>query len=344
VTCRLRSNRAQYRHCKFEKELARIAAYLFKFERPGLDWDNLKVFLTVAAAGSLAGAARRLRISQATVWRRITALEASLDTQLFERRPEGYVLAAAGSAFLRSLDGVQRTIETAGRELVQSPVGAEGEVRVIAPEFPGQMLGERLASLARRHPRLVIELLTGSPAASIMAREVDIALRVERLPSAGFALEAVVPIPFQVYAAPSYLKRFGAPRAIDDFKGHRLIDFDRSWAHIAPRPWQKSGGRGATVAFRSNSPHARLAAVRAGLGLVLLPELMARNQADLKVVLSAEVVGTLDLMMYVAVSLRREPRVIAARDFLVELLGEATSPQKKKAARGGLSDPSSGEP
>lgn len=303
-----------------------------------LNWDDLKIFLTVAAAGSLAGASRRLGISQATVWRRIGALEAALETPLFERRPGGYVLASAGNVLLKSLDGVQRTIETAGSGLAQSPAGAEGEVRITAPEFPGQALAERLANLARRHPRLVIELLTGSPAASIMAREVDIALRVERSPSAGFALEAVVPIPFNVYAAPSYLKRFGAPKAIDDFKGHRLIDFDRSWAHIAPRPWQKSGGRGASVVFRSNSPHARLAAVRAGLGLVLLPELLARNDPDLSVVLPTEVVGTLDLMMYVAVQLKREPRVIAARDFLVELLGEAMTPsaaKKKRAARGG---------
>jgi DNA-binding transcriptional LysR family regulator len=299
-----------------------------------MDWDNLKVFLSVCAAGSLAGAARRLGISQATVWRRVAALEVSLDAQLFERRPEGYALSAAGSALFKSLDGVQRAIETAGRGLAQSAAGAEGEVRITAPEFPGQMLAERLANLGRRHPGVVIELLTGSPAASIMAREVDIALRVERLPASGFALEAVFPIPFNVYAAPSYLKRFGTPKAIDDFRGHRLVDFDRSWAHIAPKPWQKSGGRAATVAFRSNSPHARLAAARAGLGLVLLPELMARSNPELCLVLSSDVVGTLDLMMFVAVQLRREPRVAAARDFLVELLGEAvTSPVQKKRPR-----------
>src|SRR5262245_6331296 len=136
-----------------------------------MDWDNLKIFLAVAAAGGLGGAARRLGVSQATVWRRIKALEDSLETPLFERRPEGYVLGAAGNALLRSLEGVQRSIETAGRGLAQSAHGAEGEVRITAPEFPGQMLAERLASLSRRHPRLVIELLTGSPAASIMRSE-----------------------------------------------------------------------------------------------------------------------------------------------------------------------------
>lgn len=140
-------------------------------------------------------------------------------------------------------------------------------------------------------------------------------------------------IPFNVYAAPSYLKRFGAPKSIDDFKGHRLVDFDRSWAHIAPKPWQKSGGRGATVVFRSNSPHARLAAVRAGLGLVLLPELMARGSPELSVVLPADLVGTLELAMYVAMPLKREPRIIAARDFLIDLLGPLDRPVSRETLR-----------
>src|SRR5262245_65897769 len=91
-----------------------------------MDWDNLKIFLAVAAAGGLGGAARRLGVSQATVWRRIKALEDSLQTPLFERRPEGYALGAAGSALLKSLEGVQRSVETAGRSLAQSEPGVEG--------------------------------------------------------------------------------------------------------------------------------------------------------------------------------------------------------------------------
>jgi molybdate transport repressor ModE-like protein len=99
---------AQYRHCKFERKLAKIESCHFIFENMG--WDNLKVFLAVAAAGGLGGGARRLGVSQATVWRRIKALEDSLQTPLFERRAEGYALGAAGSALLRSLEGVQRSI------------------------------------------------------------------------------------------------------------------------------------------------------------------------------------------------------------------------------------------
>lgn len=301
--------------CKIGREEAKIAVVHFIFGDP-MDWDDLKVFLGVAAAGSLAGAARRLGVSQATVWRRVRALERALGTSLFDRHPAGYVLTAAGAKFLKSLDGVQRRVEAARVTLDGTPEEVEGEVRVAAPEFAGVMLARALPALAGRHPRLAVELLTGSPAAALLARDVDLALRVERPAGGGFALEASFDIPCALYASAAYLRRFGMPRTVDDLKGHRLIDFDHSLAHVAPKPWQRSGGGGAAVVFRSNSPHARLQAALAGLGLAMLPVSLAEGATGLRSALGPDAVGHMELMMFGSIELRREPRVAAVRDFL----------------------------
>jgi molybdate transport repressor ModE-like protein len=285
-----------------------------------LNWDDLRVFLAVASAGSLAGGARRLGVSQATTWRRIRALEDAIKVTLFERKPSGYVITPLGSKLLEAIDGVQRTIETAQSRLTDTPDSLSGEVRVAAPEFAGLMMTRRLPELAAKHPGLVVELLTGSPAAGLVVRDVDIALRAERMLSGGFALDKVVSVPFALYAAPAYVKRHGVPRAIDDLRGHRLVGFDHSMAHIAPKAWLRSGGRGAVIAFRSNSPHARMLAARAGLGLAMLPEPLVRDTPGLRQVLPSDAVGRLDLMLFVSAALRREPRVAAVRDFLIETL------------------------
>jgi molybdate transport repressor ModE-like protein len=302
-----------------ETEFAKFVPARCRNEQ-AINWDDMRIFLAVAEAGSLAGAARRLRCSHATAWRRIGALERSLQTELFERRPGGYVLTPAGLRFLDGITGVQRTVDSACRQLTNTAEIAEGEVRVTAPEFISMMMADGIARLAPRHPRLVLELLTGSPAASLLARDVDIALRVERLPTSGLVPEAVFPIPCGLYASPAYIRRFGSPATIDDLSGHRLIDFDHSIAHTAPKPWLRAGGRGATVTFRSNSPHARVAAARAGLGLVMLCGPMVGRGSGLRCVVASDQVGCLDLMMFVNAGLRREPRITAARDFLVELL------------------------
>ena len=59
-----------------------------------LDWDDLRFFLAVAAAGSLSAASRELEVNTTTVLRRIGALEEALDSRLFERLRSGYSLTA----------------------------------------------------------------------------------------------------------------------------------------------------------------------------------------------------------------------------------------------------------
>ena len=70
-----------------------------------LDWDDLRYVFAVHANGSVAGAARALRVNHTTVLRRIGAFEARLGITLFDRLPSGYVLTAGG----------EELVETAGR-------------------------------------------------------------------------------------------------------------------------------------------------------------------------------------------------------------------------------------
>ena len=63
-----------------------------------LDWDDLRFFLALARHGTLSAAAKVLHVSQSTVGRRLTSLEATLAVRLLNRTPEGYVLTLAGEA------------------------------------------------------------------------------------------------------------------------------------------------------------------------------------------------------------------------------------------------------
>lgn len=285
-----------------------------------MDWDDLRVFMGVAEAGSLSGAARRLRLSQATVWRRIQALEHSLAEALFERRPTGYILTPAGMRLSRRLGPVPRAIENACRELGQDAEAAVGEVRVIAPELIGALVAGPMHGLVAKHPGLIVELLVASPAAALSARDVDIAIRVERLNTAGFVLEATYDCGFGLFASSSYQEQFGRPASIEGLKGHRLIDFDHTAGHLSPERWARTGGKDATVVYRSNSPFSRLAACRAGLGLAMLAPGFVGDDPEPQQVLGADQVGSMDMMMFVNAELRREPRVTAVRDFFAEVL------------------------
>src|SRR5262245_39951229 len=78
--------------------------------RAALDWDNLRFFLSVARTGRISAAAAQLRVDNATVARRISALEKSLSTRLFERNPHGCVPTAAGERLLHISEEVESKI------------------------------------------------------------------------------------------------------------------------------------------------------------------------------------------------------------------------------------------
>ena len=61
-----------------------------------ISWDDARLFLAIAETGSFSGAARRLRIGQPTVSRRLAALEYAVGATLFRRSVDGAALTAAG--------------------------------------------------------------------------------------------------------------------------------------------------------------------------------------------------------------------------------------------------------
>ena len=69
-----------------------------------MDWDDIRFFLGVARAEQFSAAAVRMGVDTATVARRISALEKSLNARLFDRRPTGCALTEAGQRFLQTAE------------------------------------------------------------------------------------------------------------------------------------------------------------------------------------------------------------------------------------------------
>ena len=98
-----------------------------------MDTGNLKVFIQIAEAGSVQGAARKLGLSRSALRRRVDALEAEVGAPLLHRDPTGVRLTAAGlvtlaegKALLESVNGLLANAQAAERE-------GWGTLRVIQP-------------------------------------------------------------------------------------------------------------------------------------------------------------------------------------------------------------------
>lgn len=232
------------------------------------DWDDIRHFLAVAREGSVRAAAERLGVNHATVLRRIAQLEARLGTQMFERLPSGYRLAAAGEEVL----ALAEKMEASSNQLAARVFGRDQSVRgllrvTLPPTLANHLLMPDLADFAQAYPEIEMEILSSGELANLTNREADVALRVvydrQTLPLNLHGQKG--PDVFGgVYIARDRLEASHAGRR-DPLRWivvsrHGIPDWaDAGELHIDETP------------FRVTDGEAQLAAARQGLGIATLP-------------------------------------------------------------------------
>ncbi len=152
---------------------------------PGaFNWDDLRYALAIADAGSLAGAARELRVQHSTVLRRLDALERRLGARLFERQRSGYLPTDAGELLAEQARRMRPAIDAMRRRIVGRDTQLSGSVRLNTSYIAMQyLLPAPLAAFARAHPGIEVEVTENSQLADLSRREADVALRMSaRLP------------------------------------------------------------------------------------------------------------------------------------------------------------------
>ena len=99
-----------------------------------IDWDDIRYFLAVARGGSVRAAAAGLRVNHSTVLRRIAQLEKRLGAQMFEKRPSGYRLTAAGEEVLNLANQMEASSHQLETRVFGRDQGVRGLLRVtLAP-------------------------------------------------------------------------------------------------------------------------------------------------------------------------------------------------------------------
>jgi molybdate transport repressor ModE-like protein len=244
-------------------------------KRTGVDWEDVRVFLAIARHGSLSAAARSLGINHATVSRRVQSLEESLGEKLVERRPDGYVLTAAGTRAI----GAASDMETAAGVLSRGGKDnrPKGLVRVNAPPSLAQgFLISRLAHLAVEHPGLDLDVATDLRSVSLERRETDIALRLARPDDGDVIALQLVELGFGFYGTEQICQRIeGGDEPI-------FVGFDEVNAHVPEALWLSRHFTDARMSFRASSHTTQAIAAREGAGLALLPYFVGKADSALK--------------------------------------------------------------
>lgn len=285
-----------------------------------VDWDDFKVFLSVARAGSLSSAARLLQVDQSTMSRRLAALEASAGARLFDRTPAGYLLTTAGEAVHGRVEELETQALGIERELLGQDRRPAGQVRLAASDsFAAWFLIPRMAALHKLYPRIRLELVTGNQPVNLARREADVSLRLSKPKEPNLIARRLGPAAWAVYASSGYLARNGKPSPRGRLRGHRVIGLDPELQGTVGARWLAKQGTLAEVPLTCNSLLSLAAAVVAGLGLSPLPCVFGDREPELERALPG-VIGRHDLWLVVHPDVRSSARVRAVMDYLTELV------------------------
>ena len=148
------------------------------------DWDDLRVFLTLAREGSLTAAARKLEVSHPTIARRVKSLEEAIGARLFDRLPDRFVITAAGEELLADAQAMERAAESIQRRSANLGDTAHGVVRISAGEAMTGYLAGNLPRLRDNLNCIEFELSATHLPANLSRREADLMIR-EQVPDIG---------------------------------------------------------------------------------------------------------------------------------------------------------------
>lgn len=291
-----------------------------------MDWDDLRFFLAVAAAGSLSAAARELNVNTTTVLRRIGNLEEALDARLFERLRSGYALTQQGTRLLQSLEPVDSSLSSLQRDFRAGSADVRGLVRLSASHvIAGDLLAPALPQFLEAEADIALDIiadpsLTGPGAAPRVMnalRDVDLALRLARPTQGDMLVRKLGDIAYGLYATADYAAARGPIPASGDLSGQRIVGFSEEERPLGPVWWLSRAEKSGQVVMRSSSVAARCGAVAGGTALAALPCFVADRDPSLQRLLGPDLVGSLELWLLTRADLARLSHVRAVMDFLV---------------------------
>ena len=288
-----------------------------------MDWDKVRIFHAAADAGSFTHACSQLQMSQSAVSRQVSALEDEIGVPLFHRHARGLLLTEQGELLFRTATEVLVKLDSVQTKLVDMKKKPSGRLRVNTTVGLGSSwLTSRIDEFIELYPDVHLELLLTDDELDLAMRQADVGIRL-RLPSQSELIQRrLFTVHFHIYAANSYLKRYGIPSSLTDLDNHRLITFgEHAPEYLLRMNWLATAGRKSSSkresTLRINNVVAMKLAVQKGSGIAMLPDYLTENEPGLVRILPETKVPSFDSYFVYPSELKDTARLTAFRDFLI---------------------------
>jgi DNA-binding transcriptional LysR family regulator len=285
-----------------------------------MNWGSLRDFLAVADAGTFSGAARKLKVSQPTLGRRVQALEEELGVALFIRTTQGLDLTDSGELILDHARHMQDDAFAIERLLTGRENTLSGEVVVSVVEGMGSYwMVDELRLFHQKYPDIRISMKTETAVADLIRREADIAIRLFQPTQMDLIAKKAGSIVFGLYASEAYLERCGTPEKLQDLADHDFVLPSVDLISIVESKLAEHNIPVGRLAFKTNNMIALLNAIVCGYGIGLHSCLSGNRSPGLvRLFPEIDVMGV-DFWLVTHQELKRSARIRAVFDFLSDL-------------------------
>lgn len=243
----------------------------------------MQAFVRVVETGSFTKAAETLHMSKTTVTQLVQQLEARLRVRLLNRTTRKVNVTADGAAYYERVLRLLADMDDAETSLSSASTVPRGRLRVDVPSPLARLvLMPALPAFHARYPDIQLDMGVSDRTVDLIGESVDCVVRGGELTDLSLIARHVGDLQLGVYAAPDYLARSGTPSHPGDLAGppHHVVGF--TWARSGktfPYAMHRNGeslkvsGRYVVAVDDGN---AYLAAGLAGMGVLWLPDYMAR--------------------------------------------------------------------
>lgn len=229
------------------------------------NWDDIRVFLAVARAEGLSGAAPVLKMDPSTLGRRIMRLERNLGAALFVKSPQGYALTDLGERVQARAAKAELHLSRARDEGQGDATGLTGQIRIGAPDGAANfLLPQVCAAIQARNPDLEVQILALPRVVNLSRREADMAITVSPPATGRLTVQKITD--YQLHLA----MRTDAPslQSLDDLAGQQIVGYIPDMIFDKELDYLGEIGAG-HVQLASNSVAVQLQMIRqSGVGIV----------------------------------------------------------------------------
>lgn len=293
-----------------------------------MDWDRLRIFYSVAQAGSFTKGGERLHLSQSAVSRQISALEDSLNVSLFHRHARGLILTEQGDILYQTVKDIYTKLAIAENAITESKERPKGPLRIAAAVSLGTIwLSEIIQEFIELYPEISVTLIMEETDLDLSMREADVAIRLYPPKQPDLIHRHIADFHCSVYASTDYLKEYGIPTRMEELDQHRIVAF----ADDQRKPFREvnwlvdqaiTPGIHRKPILRVNTLLAMRRAVESGMGIAGLPDFMAHGTEQLTKILEGVSGPKIEAYFVYPSELRNSKRLKVFRDFILHKIAE----------------------